>query len=85
MDDKQFEELILTIINSSEAINNSIKSLESTIKNIQPVVDIPSIKEYIKDDLDGIPLSSVHHPNNPELRVDKDYHWDEKVKMWRRR
>lgn len=84
MDDKQFDELILTIINSAEAINNSIKSLESTIKDMKiNTVDTPKDKEYNMD-LEGIPLSSVHHPNNPELIADKAYHWDDKVKMWRR-
>jgi len=85
MDDKQFEELIITLISGFEGLTNSIKSLGDTLK-CGGSIDISNDMKYnnINHDLDGIPLSSVHHPNNPEYKASKEYHWDDKVKMWRK-
>jgi len=79
MDDNQFIELINIITTGLESINDNLKK----------IIDSRPISNNVvcesKDDYDGIPLSSVHHPDNPEYKNDRSYHWDNEVKMWRRK
>lgn len=81
MTNEQFEELIMTLINGFESINTSIKAMSEKID--KPVEKV--IEKIINDhDLDGIPLSSIHHPRNPEFINNPGYHWNENLNMWKK-
>lgn len=79
MDKNQFEELIMTIINGFNDIKDAINKLEKSLQKSQKNVNIKQ-----NDDYYGIPLNSVHHPNNPEMIASPIHKWDEKIKMWRK-
>jgi hypothetical protein len=82
MDKEQYEEILLNIIQIGQDLKDKLDNIEKAIKNndISPNNMLTESKE---DDLYGIPLNSVHHPNNPDYISNKKYFWNDKIKMWR--
>jgi len=76
MDKKQFDELIITIINGFNDIKESINDLKLDNKKSNNI----KLSDYV-----GIPLSSVHHPENPEMIGDSRRIWSEDKNMWIRK
>jgi len=85
MDKEQFEELLLNIMQIGQDLKNKLDNIEDAIKNNTNVIDNKSDDKdgMLNEDLYGIPLDSVHHPNNPDYTSNKKYFWNDELKMWR--